>query len=281
MAVSDEHGQLTHATMFEGTPETSLQEQLSHFVEKHGFEQYPCIAVLSSHQYQLLLVERPPVEDAELRDAIKWKVKDLIAHDLSDTVMDAFALPVDGVKTGKPMSFVVAADKNKIAQLVDTIQEADLNLKRIEIEEMALRNLGLLKVSSATQAGIAIVRIYEGGGTVNLFREGNLYLSRQFKLHYQAGLLDDIPAEALSLEIQRSLDYYERHMGLAPPIAVYLCGENVSADKVTEGIERGTTVPVKFLDLSERFQVPDECDDSMMQLCIGAIGGLCRTGEVV
>ena len=105
---------------------------------------------------------------------------------------------------------------------------------------------------------------------------GNLYLSRQFKINYGGGLLDDLPADALALEIQRSLDYYERQMGMSPPAVLFLCGENLTEDKITLDITRAINVPTKYLDLMQPFDLEDESIETMTHLCVGALGGVIR-----
>src|SRR5690606_41109649 len=55
-----------------------------------------------------------------------------------------------------------------------------------------------------------------------LVHNSELYLARHFQLPYHGGLLDDISTDALLLEIQRSLDYFERQMRQSPPQQLFL-----------------------------------------------------------
>lgn len=104
-----------------------------------------------------------------------------------------------------------------------------------------------------------------------------MYLARSFSLNYNGGLLDALPEESLALELQRSLDYYERQMGQAPPAVIYVCGEHVSEDKVGEVLKASLAPRVQWLNPELAVQVaPDEMDDPLAQQCIAAIGAALR-----
>ena len=274
----NKNGDSITAEMLVSDPAVSPSQQLSEFVSKHQLSKFDCHVVLAPKKYQLLLVEAPPVEESELRDAMKWKVRDLVNWPIDEVVIDVFLLPADGTKSNKSMVYVVAAELDYIKSIIELVSASGLTLQSIDIEEMAMRNLSILLDKGGEERGHAIVRVAEGGGSVALFRAGHLYLSRQFAINYSGGLFDELPGDVLALEVQRSLDYYERQMGLAPPSDLYICGENITEDKITDDIKRSLTVPTHFFDLSKIVQTNNELDSGMMHLCIGAFGGLQRQG---
>ncbi|MFT5082905.1 MAG: MSHA biogenesis protein MshI [Lentisphaeria bacterium] len=250
---------------------------LTEFIEKNKLAKRLCHVVLGAQDYQLLLVEPPDVPEEDVREAIRWRIKDLVSIPVASAVIDVFSLPADGNRSTKKMLYVVVAEIGRIKSLIAMVKAAGLTLASIDIGEMALRNLALVKSGGQDDSrGVAIARIAEGGGTLALYKKGNLYLSRQFKLTYGGGLLDDLPGDMLALEIQRSLDYYERQMGMAPPAQLFLCGENISADKITQNITRSLNVPTQFLELSLELGLAEDVDDGMVQLCLGALGGAYR-----
>lgn len=252
---------------------------LKSFVEKYKFEKRLCHVVLKPADYQLLLVDAPDVPDEEMREAIRWRIKDLISIPLPNAAIDIFNLPDDANRAGKRMLYVVVVDLAIVHHIMDVVKHAGLKLSSIDISELAMRNLTLF---SEEERAIAIARIREGGGSVSIFRHGDLYLSRQFQLNYNAGLLDDLPDDVLALEIQRSLDYFERQMGQAPPAYIYMCGTNVSDDKITQNLRRGLNIPIKFFDLMQALSLNEDnqkqsmFDEGMLQLTIAALGALYR-----
>lgn len=238
----------------------------------------PCNAVLPVGSYQLFLVEAPNVESSELRDALRWRVKDLISYPIEEAAIDVMLLPEDKGRAGPAMAYVVVVKKSLIQQTIEQVQAAKLKLETIDINELALRNL-VIHCNPDTR-GIALVKLQQGRGNLQIMREGNLYLCRQFDLNYNGGLLDDLPQEALVLELQRSLDYYERQMRQAAPSTIYFCGENISDDKLTAEIKSSLPGLVTVLDIKEGIEIASNLGDHILPLCYSAIGGALRNTEV-
>ncbi|WP_075185705.1 type IV pilus biogenesis protein PilM [Teredinibacter haidensis] len=257
--------------------DTKLTAMLSDWVESQDLQNSGCNLVLSSGDYQLLLVEAPDVPESDLREAIRWRIKDLISIPFEKAAIDVFLLPQDGSKAGKKMAYVVVVETDRIHSLVEMVKESGLVLEVIDIAELALRNLAFLCEQGLEQSrGVAMVRLCEGAGTVSLYRNGNMYLSRQFQIAYGGGLLDDIPLDSFILEVQRSLDYYERQMGQVPPSVLYICGENISEDKISADLSRSLTVPVKYFSFSPVVTVASDSEESILHGCIAALGGALR-----
>jgi len=259
--------------------ESSISDQatmLTDWVETHGLTGCPCNLVLPSSDYQLLLVEAPDVPEVEMREAVRWRIKDLISIPVAKAAIDVFLLPHDGSR-GKKMAYVVVAELSRLSSLVSLVNQSGLSLESIDIGELALRNLAYLQdLDHPESRGVAIVRLLEGQGSVSLYRKGNMYLSRQFQIKYGAGLLDDIPIDSFILEVQRSLDYYERQMGQPPPTNLYICGDNISEDKITTDILRGLSVPVKYLNFTASVSVDDENKEPLLHACAAALGAALR-----
>lgn len=243
------------------------------YVEKYNLQNSVCRVVLPSQDYQLILVDAPDVPESEMREAIRWRIKDLISISITNAVIDIFKLPSSANRAGKQMMYVVVADIKKIQSIISIIRASNLRLSSIDIGELSLRNLTL---AHNIKQGLAVARVREGSGSVSIFHDGELYLSRQFQLNYQAGLLDELPDEPLALEVQRSLDYYERQMGQSPPAYLYLCGDSVSEDKITQDLIRGVNIPVKYFSLREALSINTLLDEGVLQVCVSALGTLYR-----
>ena len=255
-------------------PQTLLHDRIVELDLKHT----PCNVVLPAGSYSLLLVEAPKVEAEELRDALRWRVKDLVSFPIDDAAIDVFLLPDDASRGGNPMAYVVAVEKSRIEQIIALIKGAGLELAAIDIAELALRNL--VVTCNSESRGIALVRLQQGRGNLHIMREGNLYLCRQFDLKYNGGLLDDLPEEALVLELQRSLDYYERQMRQAAPATLYFCGDNISDDKITPAIRDSLAGQVHLIDVAEHLACGEGIEPDLLPLCLTAIGGALRADEV-
>lgn len=281
LAVRDERGQCGALAMYDENLHEgqSAAEYLASLVEQHELEGAACNLVLPAGQYQLLLVEAPDVPDEELRGAVRWRIKDLINISLEDAALDIFLLP-DNAARSKRMLYVVVCEISYLKQCIELVSESGLKLRSIDIAELAIRNVSLLKDEGKSGSrGVAMIRIGSHTSNVSLYQEGNLYLSRSFQINYKGGLLDELPADSLMLEVQRSLDYYERQMGQRLPAALYMFGDNISEDKLTEDLQRGISGQVRVLDLRGDLQTASDLPEDLIAPCIAAIGASLR-GEV-
>jgi MSHA biogenesis protein MshI len=247
---------------------------LRQYIAELGLNGAACNAVIPSSKYSLLLSEAPIVKDAELADAMRWKIKDLIDFPVEEAFLDVFRLPDDASRGDTPMVYVVVSRRSVLEDIVALLDSAGLKLGSIDIIDLALRNLSLL--CPAERSGIAMVQLTSGTGNLNVIRKQQLYLSRRFDIDFDGGLLDPLPANSLALELQRSLDYYERQMDQESPSSIYLCGEGVSRDKVSEAMQTSLVGELKVLPLGELMVLPEGCDELTLTNCIGAIGGALR-----
>ena len=241
---------------------------------KLGLNKIPCNIVMATGSYQMLLGEAPKVPPEELAEALRWRVKDLIQFPIADAILDAFQLPEDSARGTSRMAYAVVAQRSIITQIIAQAKAAQLNLQAIDIPELCLRNVA--QACGDTKRGIALVKLGQGGGSLQIIRDGNLYLSRQFSLAFNAGLLDDLPGDALVLELQRSLDYFERQMRQTPPSNVYLCGENVTGDKLTPEIRNSLAVKIELFNIESGIQLGENAQQHSLSLCLLALGAALR-----
>jgi len=276
--VSNQQPQLLHCEQLLFEAGSNPVELLRARLLKLGLLTVPCSFVLTAGAYQLVLGEAPKVPAEELAEALRWRLKDVVQYPITEAVVDAFLLPEDSARGTNRMAYAVVCESKNIQLLADHAKLAGLSLKAIDIPELALRNLA--EACCDTERGIALVKLVQGGGSLQIFRGGALYLSRQFSLPYNGGLLDDLPADALILELQRSLDYFERQMRQVPPTHVYLCGENVTPDKLTGAISNALAVSINVLDLASGLQIAEGVAEHSLSLCLAAVGVALRQDQL-
>lgn len=264
----------------EWLPESDAARQLALLedrVDALGLKRKSCNLVLSPEDYNLLLVEAPSVPASELRDALRWRIRDLIDFPVDEAVLDAFLLPEDRARGGKRMAYVAVTRRALIRSRVEQIDEMRMELRAIDIPEMARRNLMMHLCD--TSRGAALVKLSADAGTLHIVRGDDLHLARRFHLPYGGGLLDDLPSDVLVLEIQRSLDYFERQMRQPPPGHIYLVGENVTEDKLTDSLTEGLPMGVSLLELSSGLALSEKVQDHTLPLCLDALGAALRSSE--
>ena len=195
---------------------SEIAELAKAFAQQHNLNDIPASVVVGLNSYQMLLVEAPPVEPSEMAAALKWKVKDLLAQSIDETVVDGFLLPDDAFRGRQKMAYTVATERRALQSLVDSLTEAGLLVDNVEIPEIVLLRL-LAKTSAGSQAELVMV-VGAAAGFMMAIADGAVYLTR--KLEITSSMIEVLEAdqgkssvERLVLEMQRSRDYFESQMG--------------------------------------------------------------------
>lgn len=246
--------------------------------------------VLGPSEYQLLLVEAPRVEPTELRAAMRWRIKDLIDFHIDDAVIDVFEIPGQQQRgQGQSMMYAVVATQMMVRKRIGLIESADLKLEAIDIPELVLRNVAALTPEDAS--GLVMLQLDRDGGLITLTRQQHLFLARRIDAGstalLEAAAASDGPAtdeygpvsdlvDAIVLEIQRSIDYYDRHFAQPPLAAVLVAPPGPGLGWLEEQLNRRLGLPVRRLDLNSLLDIPQPLDEATQARCLLAIGAALR-----
>ncbi len=243
----------------------------------HALRGVGAVSVMDPSSYSLLLVEAPDVEPAELRAALRWRIKDLIDFHIDDTVIDVFDLPGDTPRGRARMMYVVAARAPAVRARVDILDASHLRLSAIDIPELALRNVAALLPEDV--GGVALLHLCEGRGLIVITHQSSLYLARAIEFDPDPGDGGERARETFTLEIQRSLDYYESHFG-QPPVQGVVLSQGAERDAgLEEHLRRNLPVAVKALDLEGVLECADPPSAAVIARCLPAIGAALRQGR--
>ncbi|MFT5636388.1 MAG: MSHA biogenesis protein MshI [Cognaticolwellia sp.] len=178
-----------------------------------------CHLVLAHAHSQIVQVEKPNVPAAEMNAALKWQIKDLVSIAPENMILDYFDGPT--LAGGHEKINVVCVAKNDLIELVTTFTDKQLNISSITIEEFAFASLLPL------QQDAVLLVCQQPNEEINLLiiKNGQLFFSRRLRGFAQiANKTEDELSmgviDALSLEIQRSTDYFERQLKQAPIKAI-------------------------------------------------------------
>lgn len=137
---------------------------------------YRCTTLLRAGSYQVLQVEAPNVPAAEARDAVRWRIKDMVDYPVEAAMVDAFLIPADGAARA-PQMFAVAAKNETIAAAVAAFNDADVPLEVIDIPELAQRNVA--RLYEAEGRALALLAFDDTGGLLTFTSGGELYQHRR------------------------------------------------------------------------------------------------------
>jgi len=238
-----------------------------------------CNYVLSPRDYNLYLIEAPAVEAAELNSAVRWKIKDLLDIPAEDAVIDVFPVPEDAFQGRSKMLYAVAAQKSRIESVIELVSRSGLKLQSIDIPELVMRNIANQTLND--EHGIAFMDLRKTGSTMNLSKNGQLYLTRKINTSLDANVMSsydwEMQRDRLVLEIQRSLDYYESQMGQNPISRIIIAPRPTDSQAMAESLNSVMSMNVGVADLSSAMEISETIDIETQHNCLMAIGGALRT----
>jgi len=244
-------------------------------VSEHGLGKTGCTTLLAIGDYQLLMVEAPEVPQSELKAAIRWRIRDLIDFHIDDAVLDVFDVPPSGARAVQEHLYVVVSRSAAVKEHIEALENAGATLEYIDIPELALRNIAARLEQDAN--GQAMLYFGADQGVITLTRDSTLYLARSMDIGYRQ--LQDTPelVDRLALELQRSMDYYDRHFQQAPIASITLCPLPRPVPQFAEQLEQQVGVPVYGLQLSDIVEIRETVDDEQLAYCLLAIGAALRS----
>jgi MSHA biogenesis protein MshI len=285
------------------TPSGNGEEQQHKLVElshTHEFNTGRCFSLLGSEHFSLLMVEAPAVDPTELRAAVRWQIKDLIDFHIDDAVIDVFDIPEQENRGRQKMMYVVVSRISTIQQHIDLYEKSDINLDVIDIPELAQRNIAALLPED--RGGVALLRIGQQSSLLTISRNRNLYLTRHIDVGLQRimqlisssqssdelSLEDDngLPLEvqglldAITLELQRSLDYYESNFSMPPVSGVIIAPMEEVVPGIIPYFSSTLGTAVRMLDLNAFIDAEGTMSDRLQAQCIDAIGLALREENV-
>ncbi len=238
-------------------------ETLQRLRRELHLERFRCATLLPALQYQLQLLDAPNVPDAELKSAVRWKLKDFLEYPVESATVDVVQIPADANAPTRGRSvYAVSARNADIESRMKLFAQAKIPLRVIEIPEMAQRNLAAL--FEADHRALAMLSFGEEGGLLTFSARAELYLSRRVdvsleQLTLAAGDMREQMFERIALELQRSLDHFDRQFSNVP-VARLLLGPVPAEIGLRQYLADNLSAQVDSVDLGEVLdfhRVPD------------------------
>ena len=243
-------------------------------------DRYRCTTLLRVGEYQMLQVEAPNVPAAEAKDALRWRIKDMVDFPVEAASVDGVFIPAEQAARS-PQMFAVAAKNELIAATVKPFNDADIPLEVIDVPELAQRNIAHCYEQEGR--GLALLAFDEGGGLLTFTSGGELYQYRRIDVsaanfgsmtpEQRAALYDRVV-----LELQRSFDHFDRqfhHVAIAKLVVTPIPG----ADDMRDHLAASLDLPVAWLELSEVMDfphIPELREPGRQAQCLRMIGAAMR-----
>jgi MSHA biogenesis protein MshI len=176
------------------------------------------------------------------------------------------------------MVFAVAARAEAVNGIVALVKPRARGFDVIDIPELCLRNVSALLPQD--EQGVALLALGEGFAQLVLTCQGVLYLARRIDLVRRSEVLSldgDGDTEALVVELQRSLDYYESHYDRAPITDIVVASGDERAQRLVAPLAAETGRTVQLFDVAELFDVAAGIEPDTHFPGLVALGAALRT----
>lgn len=213
-----------------------------------------CATLLSPSDYQFLAVEAPPLPEsapqAELREAVRWKIKDMVDFPVTAAGVDALRIPP---QPGRPPQLLAAAASHAILKpLIESFQNAKIDLFAICVPEIAQRNVA--RLYETPDRALALLSFSARSGLLTLSCNGELHATRRIDVGAEDLAADKSLYERAVLDVQRSLDNFDRnfsHLSLQRLLVVPVAG----ADDFIAHLRDNLYQPVEALVISDGLDI--------------------------
>lgn len=288
--------QSLHYSAVENKAETA--SVLKKLVHENKLEDKSIATSLLSANANLVMLEKPEVAENELRQAVRWKIKDSLPFDINNAIVDVFEIPGQIERGRTPLVYVTAAEKDFLKQQIQLFEEQNLDIETIDIAELVMRNIAALLPED--QHGVALLKLDATNGLMTLTQDSSLYLARNVDVGYSSlmasnSILGEHPGEssglsleegmppaqqrsldAIVLEVQRSLDYYESHFAKPAINSLVLAPLPHDIPGVVNYLASALGLQVRMLDLNSVLDMQQPISEEEQAQCFYAIGAALR-----
>ena len=266
-------------------PNPKMVELLQRIVRERDLRNVPCTGLLRSGDYSLVMLDSLALPASEIRGAVRWQLRELIDFPAEESVIDVFDVPERDGHAARRM-YAVAARRERVQQLVNLLNLADLDIRAIDIPELALRNVAAMLPED--EGGVALISLDRLQGLMTVTRQEALYFARRVDCGTERLLNasrgpDLTPAlesllDGLIIEVQRSLDFYERNFNQSPVTAIVFTPVPGVTRRLCEYMQAQLGVTVRWLDVGKECDV--EVPDSLLLEGISVLGAALRDDKV-
>jgi len=231
----------------------NLNSEITSFCKKDkDFYSFDIYWILGDSKYEIVNIEKVPLNNEEIAEYVKWKVKDVVNIPSDDIVTEViFCEGKDHPFFEKNLT-VFVSDKKELFKIYDVLRKNKLRLKVIDVPELAARNL-FVDLGIETTAVHIYFKILSEVTMFSVFMGDSLLLSRKVERGF-----DTIPVEMFNekilLEVQRSIDFLDRQHNVSQFSHFYVSSENKGlVEKFTEDMSnyfRVKNIPLVDSDLA-------------------------------
>ncbi len=267
--------------------EGSDADTLARLRRELKLDEYRCTTLLKFADYKMHSLDAPNVPAAEFKNAVRWRMKDILDFPLEQATIDVLDVPVDTNGPARSHSvYAIAARNEVIERTVKPFNDSHVPLEAVDIPALAQRNIASLFEQAGR--GLAMLAFYEECGKLTISSGGELFLTRRIEITLPQLMEADAERrtdlfDRIALELQRSLDGFDRQFSYVP-VAKLMLAPLPQDIGLQPYLANNIFVPVETIDLAAVLDfpaIPALKSPARQAQCLPAIGAALRGEEAV
>jgi len=219
---------------------------------------YACTTLMGAGEYNINQLDAPGVPPAERKEALRWGLKGMVDYPVETACIDVLDIPMDGSAGRTASVFAVSAAEQSVRARIRPFEEAKVPLAAIDVPELAQRNVAALFEDE--NRGLAFLRLDDSGGQLTLTFHGELIALRRVEVSATQLAEGDVGRQAqvmerLVLELQRSLDNFDRQYSFIP-VSKLMVAAYPAVDGIVAALSENLYIPVLEMDLAQVMDFP-------------------------
>jgi type IV pilus assembly protein PilM len=270
-----------------------IVDAIRELIQRHRIKTKLVVASVSGNAVIIKRINLPQMTTDELEESIQWEAEQYIPFDINDVNIDVQILDGASEDPGQMEVLLVAARKDLVSEYQSLIQQAGLKPVVVDVDAFAVANMFEHNYDLDEDEAVALVNI--GASNVNIHvlnggvsaftrdigmggRQFTEEIQRTLNISYEEAEAmkvggDELDASAvvpeeiervlatigenLSVEVQRSLDFYLSTAADGNLSRIYLSGGAARTPGLARAITKQTKLPTEIVDPFRRVQIPE------------------------
>jgi len=226
--------------------EEQLPALLTSIIEKNNLRSALTSFVLPSSRVQSTQIEHEDLPASDVQAALPWQVKELISIPPQDMICDYIDMPLQPFgQTAKAQ--IVATSRQYLEKICAPFHQVDAELSHILTEQFAVAKLQLTQDA----AQLTFIQEPKREGMLLILKNQQICFARKIRgtdaiLGMPLEQLQMGGTDNLSIEIQRSIDYYESQLKQPPIKDVFVALETEHASFIIDALNKSLPVKTKL-----------------------------------
>lgn len=241
---------------------------LAGYVKQQQLQDVSCDVILNPDDYHLMLIDKPPVQEEEIKKAAYFLTKDLINFPIEEAAIDTFEIPVAYGK--KPKIYVVITRLPLLSQIAQWTKKANLSLCYIDIAELALLNFFTSKIWPAEKD---TALLFTSGSSMHLMiiKDQFIRFIRKIGKISAQNMENPNSLKHIITEIQKSFDYYQTQIAQCIPGKLLLPPELFSENHA-QHLHEQLGVPADIFNINRLFSAPEKIELPFQHRFLNVLG---------